>query len=280
MIKARLSGATIEFLRDLITGDSNESPYLRGRDICEFFTEAGIATYYGPRGMPGNSSRGYYVHEMLKEINGTTQMTKLITLCFDKRRFINTEYEKNYDDLVDKFNEFLTPNNYRLDLDEKRVRVKLVGSHLASVGEIENIDNDVIHEELEKCESKISDGDYDGAISSARSFLESVLLHLFLKKTGNEYVTDGDLIKLYKKVAILYDFYPEKKTEMGLKQLTQGLITAINGFAMVRNKIGDSHGKINKMLKPEEYHATLVVNSCRTISIFLLELQNQENKPK
>jgi hypothetical protein len=56
-----------------------------------------------------------------------------------------------------------------------------------------------ILEQLEKCDKKIAEGDYDGAITNARSLVEDVIARdIYKQATGKELKTKGDLVDDYK----------------------------------------------------------------------------------
>jgi len=70
------------------------------------------------------------------------------------------------------------------------VDVKLEPSHLSHA---------FIIEQIEKCRTKTSQGDYDGAITNARSLVEAVLA-AWRRFDSNAPEYDGDLSKLYRRV--------------------------------------------------------------------------------
>jgi len=271
MIITKIGKPTLEFLRDIISGDKKNSPYLSGPKIVDFFTDIGIQGYYG-QGFP---SRWFYTEQKLGEINGTAIMTQAIVNCFDKRRFIDTEFD--YEQLIKKFNQFFSFDGYILNTSDNLPRVMYLGDNSELMEDIKGISNERIKEDIEKCEGKVKNGDFSGAITSARTLLETVLLYLYKEKTTIDYKYDGDLLKLYKEIQKVYSLFPEKEADTGFKQLLQGLTAVINGLASIRNKIGDAHGNATISKKPERNHATLCINAVRTISIFLLNLSGDTN---
>src|SRR6202167_6851937 len=71
------------------------------------------------------------------------------------------------------------------------VDVKLEPSHLSHA---------FIMEQIEKCRTKMSQGDYDGAITNARSLVEAVLAAIGKEFDPNAPNYDGDVPKLNKRV--------------------------------------------------------------------------------
>ena len=69
----RISAKTIERLTELITGNSEKSPYRTGPQLIEFFRDFGERDLYG-QGFP---SRAQYVQEKLRKFNGTETMEQI-----------------------------------------------------------------------------------------------------------------------------------------------------------------------------------------------------------
>jgi hypothetical protein len=112
--------------------------------------------------------------------------------------------------------------------------------------------------------------DPEGAITSARSLLETVLKYI-LDELNESYKSSDDLSTLFRKVAKKLNISPEQHTEEVFKQILGGVISVVNGFASLRNRYGDSHGKDKKYVKPSERHAKLAVNLSGSLTSFILE---------
>ena len=78
--------------------------------------------------------------------------------------------------------------------------------------------------------------DPDGAITSARSLLESVSKHI-LDKQGIPYKDDLDLPSLYKMVSLSLNLAPEQQSEQIFRQILGGCTSIANGLAGLRNKL-------------------------------------------
>ncbi|WP_105619992.1 abortive infection family protein [Vallitalea okinawensis] len=145
--------------------------------------------------------------------------------------------------------------------------------------ELKKINNNYINQQIMKCNKKIQNGDYDGAITNARTLIETVCLHI-LDESNVEYKDDGNLMKLHKSVAKILNMLPQNYQEDSLKQICSGFISIVNGISCIRNDLSDAHGrgKLNNY-KVESRHAILAVNSSKTITEFLLAswLQNINN---
>ncbi|GBE17291.1 hypothetical protein BMS3Abin15_01132 [bacterium BMS3Abin15] len=123
-------------------------------------------------------------------------------------------------------------------------------------------------EQLDKCDSKISSGDYDGAISSAGSLLEGVFDEIHKECTGDSIKPIDDLRGGYKKLKVLLKLSDEQYSNESIKAVVRGLTSIIGGLDAIRNQMGDRH-KITA--KPWKRHAKLCVNSARIITDFLYE---------
>lgn len=112
--------------------------------------------------------------------------------------------------------------------------------------------------------------DFEGAITSARTLLESVLKSI-LDDMGEKTNSSGDLIKLYKEVADKLNLSPNNHNEQVFKQILGGCSSIVNGIASLRNEYGDSHGKGQTVYKPEQRHTDLTINMACAMSLFLIQ---------
>jgi len=137
------------------------------------------------------------------------------------------------------------------------------------------LSQEFIREQTEKCDKKVSDGDYDGAITNARSLIEAVLFEIEGRLDREQQPYDGDLQKLYKRTQKLLNLDPEKAgISENLKMVLRGLSNIVAGIAPLRNKMADAHVRT---YKPERHHAKLAVNSAKTLTDFLIDtLEYQE----
>ncbi|MDA8229122.1 MAG: abortive infection family protein [Desulfitobacterium hafniense] len=124
---------------------------------------------------------------------------------------------------------------------------------------------------------KIDNSDYDGAITNARTLVESVCLFI-LEENNVSCECDGNLIKIYKEVNKVLKTDPSLYEEECFKQILSGMVSIINGLASLRNRMSDAHGKSNaKHYKPSFRHAVLAMNSAKVISEFLYSSWKSKN---
>jgi hypothetical protein len=273
----KLSERSIKRVAEIITGDKGLSPYRSGPNLVSFFNDFGCDHMYG-QGFP---SRWMFAEERIREFNGTATLKKIILSTLAPRDFMGitvidkqTQQSKplNLQDALTYLNEFLAYDGYEIVshgkghdfIDKTRgeivVDVKLEPTHLSHA---------FIMEQLEKCRTKTSQGDYDGAITNARSLVEAVLMAIEKEFDANAPDYDGDLPKLYKRVQKHLNLSPgNPKISDSLKQTLTGFISIIGGLSGLSNKMGDRHAR---EYKPAAHHAALIVNAAMTFSNFIFD---------
>ena len=112
--------------------------------------------------------------------------------------------------------------------------------------------------------------DPEGAITAARTLLESVCKHI-LDDAKVTYAEKDDLPKLYGLVAKELHLAPGQHEEPVFKQILGGCHAVVEGLGSMRNKLGDAHGKGKKAVKPAARHAALAVNLAGAMAMFLVE---------
>lgn len=274
----KLSEQTIAALGSVITGDEERSPYRTGLQLVSFFNEFGSEDTYG-NGFP---SRWCYAEEKLREFNDTSTMKDILVTALDPRPFLGRKLDIKV--AVDHLNQFLEFDNYELRPAGKKWEVyKLGGSQIELSHPYENsveTTHIFIDEQIKKCDNKLTEGDFDGAITNARSLVEAVLSAIEKEFDSNPPDYDGNLPKLYKRVQKHLNLSPgQEKLAECLQQICSGLTSVVSGLATLRNTMSDSHVI---SYKPSEHHARLAVNSAKTLCGFLFEtkeyqMQKQKN---
>ena len=118
--------------------------------------------------------------------------------------------------------------------------------------------------------------DPDGAITSARSLLESVCKQI-LEKRSIVHAYE-DLPKLYGKVAKELNLAPSTQSEAAVKRILGGCISVVEGLGALRNSLGDAHGRGLNAVKPDVRHARLAVNFSTAAASYLLETDSISEK--
>jgi hypothetical protein len=131
------------------------------------------------------------------------------------------------------------------------------------------IDEQHINEVWRKALERLKN-DPEGAITSARTLIETVCKHI-LDSLGETYDETVDLPKLYKLAATRLSLSPDQHAENAFKQILTGASSIVAGMAALRNKLSDAHGRRIANVKPSPRHAALTVNIAGAMSSFLLQ---------
>ena len=267
-----ISEKTINALEKIITGnsilrDKSLSPYRVGWKLVEFFNQFGEKDEYG-KGFP---PRHEYVKRKLNEHNATSKMSLIIETALDPRHFLGTVFDVQ--EAVAYINEFLRFDGFEIRKIGEFYKVYEIGKALVDANtpfDASGVPNqNYIVEQMDKCEQKILQGDYDGAITNARSLLEAVFLEMEELLVGERKEYDGNLNKLYKRVQKLLNLEPSRPDiSNSLREILSGLISIVSGVGSVRNKMSDAHAR---SYKPEKHHAHLAVNAARTVVGFIFD---------
>ena len=121
--------------------------------------------------------------------------------------------------------------------------------------------------------------DAEGAITSARTLLESVCKHI-LEQKAVQYDDSADLPKLYALSAKELNLAPEQHSEQVFKQILGSCQQIVNGLGALRNRHGDAHGKAPKAVRVAPRHAELAVNLAGGMATFLIRTWEEKVKGK
>ena len=275
-----LSAKSIEVLTEVISGGHpNDEPKDR---VAPYRTGSELTNFFRPLGFEDRQvkiSRRAYTNSRLHDINGTDKMKQAVTAALDPRHFHSTDYALQ--DAAEYVRIAIRHDGYDVVKRRQKYEVTQLTRELVDVEadfeKIEEVDQEYLTEQIQKCQVKISSGDYDGAITNARSMVEAVLIGVEkdLENDAPEY--SGDLLSLYGRVHELLNLDPSAEDlDTNLRQTLQGLISVINGIGGLRNRLSDSHAS---SYRPDKRHAKLVVNASKTFVEFVFETYSyQEQK--
>lgn len=138
---------------------------------------------------------------------------------------------------------------------------------------LKSFDEAGVHAAWEKALSRRGN-DPEGAITSARSLLETVCKHILdLQKV--EYNSKKiEIHELYKLIAKELNLSPDQHNEAVFKQILGGCSAIVGGLGTLRNRLGDAHGQGQVKAKPSPRHAELAVNLAGSMAIFLVSSWN------
>lgn len=245
------------------------SPYRSGPDLVAFFNEFGGNDSYPTGG--GFPSRWAYAEGRLADLNGTPQLCGAIEASVHPAFFLGTGFDQAK--AVAHLNRFLDFDDLELRLAGKVYRLFPKGESLV---QLETpplaprvLSPEFLVEQLAKCDAKLQSGDYDGAITNARSIVEAVLIEIEGRLDPAPPGYDGDLGKLYKRVQRVLNLDPAVATLTDtLRQILSGLTSIVAGLGALRNRAGDAHARA---FRPERHHAKLAANAAKTLVDFLFD---------
>jgi hypothetical protein len=136
------------------------------------------------------------------------------------------------------------------------------------LGRLEALNADAVESAWKKALDRRND-DPEGAITAARTLLESVCKHL-LDDMRRTYDEKADLPKLYAQCASALNLAPDQHTEKSFKTILGNCQSVVNELGSLRNKISDAHGRGRRPVKPAPRHAELAVNLAGTVAAFLV----------
>jgi hypothetical protein len=259
-----LSEFLVRNLSGSVTGDDGFFPYKKGVDLVLLFNKFGFKDIY-PESIEG--SRGFYTRERIKQFKNFDDLRKLIEVILDPKMFYGLGV--TIENAAIHMNGYLKLDGYEICHDGTVYRlfsnsVKIVG-HKA----ISTLSHDFITEQIEKCEEKLAVGDYDGAITNARSLIEAVSIKLIETKEKQNYKSSGNLIVIFKDLKRVLNMTIDKEHYPPyLIEILSGLGNIIQGMAELTNKAGDRH---NRTYNPQKHHAKLAVDCAFSFCDFILE---------
>ena len=259
---------TLEKFREVI---NHEIIYRNGLNLVKLFNSFGFNDAYD-KGFP---SRHMYTDDKLSKMK-FNDIKKLIESLLEPINFISKE--KELLNLINDLNKYLIYDNLILTKNANKVLFKPCNQNTSSLISGFEIEEAHILELWNKSIKRIKeDKDFDGALTSAKSMLESVFFYI-LSECKVEYDTKKDnMPALYQKVVDSLNMDTKKHDDKILKQILTGIKTTFTGFIELRNRFSDSHGK-EKLYKLKARHSELAVNLAGTVAIFFYKtLKEQKN---
>lgn len=273
----KISERTIKRLGEIITGDKHLSIYRSGPQLVRFFNDLGFNEQYGQ----GFGSRWAFAEQKIREWNDTPDLSKIVLSAFDPRDFMGTVYDQatgehlpvSIESALSYLNDFLSYDGYEVVKNGQSYVVadRQRGEVLLDVKlEPDHLSHAFIVEQIDKCRSKIASKDFDGAITNARSLVEAVLTAIEADFDLSPPDYDGDIQRLYKRVAKHLNLSEEgsQVVDDNLKKIMRGFVNIVGGIAGISNKMGDRHAR---KYKPAAHHALLIVNSALTLCSFVFD---------
>lgn len=267
----RISFKTIEAIAAIVCGDRVDidkslSPYRSHAKLTEFFEEDLAILKLSP---VEPASRPKWTASWLKHTNGTPELKKIVEASVRPSDYESTDFR--VESAVEHLNRFLKHDDLRLVRSGKRY--VLTSQHGVALPEIiaeaDVLSVEYIQELAGKCDTRLSDGELEGAITVARTMIEAVLTELEGRLCDKAGDYKGELGKQFKAVAKHLGM-DAGRTDLddNFKQVVNGLTNVVNGLAPIRNKMSDGHARAHK---PAPHHARVIVNAAKTVATFLID---------
>lgn len=115
----------------------------------------------------------------------------------------------------------------------------------------------------------VEKGDFDSALTKARTLVEETFCHVIEKK-GCAPDRSGEIKRKYAQVKDLYHMHGNKEIDKRINELLSGLEKILTAIAEMRNSTSDAHGVGSRRINIKAHHARLFVNSAQTMADFVL----------
>jgi len=282
-----LSASSIEQLAEVLLGDRPEYPtYRTASQLERLFETVG----FGDTKSESESRRKYVVRMLLLCANCDSR--KMQCIIGEALHLIHFRDAKISDIPTQKFKaeqsqtyaiELLLPH---FEKDGYSLVKNDCGSYdiihksgvSASIISLSKLSHQFIKSHLDKAHRKLAEGDFDGAITSARTLAEAVQVELIKQSSHELQDFGGDLNKLFQQTKKILNLDPSKKDLADtIKQTLSGLNSVIVGIAGISNSMGDRHATRHQ---PKKHHAKLVVNATLTFCEFLVESHEYQKARK
>lgn len=143
---------------------------------------------------------------------------------------------------------------------------------------LKTINSDTVEEywrrALERRES-----DFEGAITMARTLLETVCKHILHDFEVSDYDA-WDLPRLYRETALKLNLAPDQHQEEIFRQILGGSTSIVQGLSGLRNRLSDAHGRGPHTVRPARRHAEFAVNVSGAVATFLVSTWQARNEGK
>ena len=131
------------------------------------------------------------------------------------------------------------------------------------------IHSEYIRKTVERANRHISEGEYDSALTNARTLLEEVFCFV-LEKKGVSKSKNLDIFSLYNEVKSVYGLRQNNEYDKRVNGLLSGLEKILQSISEMRNAQSDAHGLGSRRLKIKSHHARLFVNASHVMADFIL----------
>lgn len=170
--------------------------------------------------------------------------------------------EQNHGGVYEKCKEVIKRESSSIQLDAPAI-IAVNRDYIASIASRANRD--------------VDNGEYDSAITKARTLLEEVFCHAIEGK-GETPSDSGEIGRLYNQVKTLYNMHQARDMDVRINMLLSGLEKILSAITQMRNESSDSHGVGANRIRISEHHARLFVNSAITMADFILSIEKNSQE--
>lgn len=260
-------------------------PYLTKRALCNICTKFDL---------PINSESDMQTREklfssLLHHCIQNNSTSSLLSFLFSKKQFLEEirHLNRNAIDWAHQELTFYIIEEINKTLHFYDCELRRTGEHFSihksssdmtpATPALEQVGREYLTRMFEEAQKEIVEGNYDSALTKARTLLEECFCYVIEQK-GEEPLKKGEIGNLYKQVKDLYNMHHDGKTDERIRGLLSGLANIVSAVAEMRNKAGDAHGRGTQRLTVDIYHARLCVNSAITMAEFVLSVAEHAAK--
>lgn len=267
-----------------INGKDIAMPYLTGKMLANILHCFGIHIEYDLR------SRWMYLEELFDFCIKKNSVSEIFEYFFSVERFREKLQGLTSEDIRICHNEIvqgaiglINGELYFEGYELKTFAGKYVLAMLNDndldivIPAIQKVDRIYIKEIAKRAESDISHGDFDSAITKARTLLEETFIYVIEQKKESPNKS-GNINKLYNQTKNLYNMHSSAEMDKRVNKLLSGLEKTVSAVAEMRNKNSDAHGLGSNRLAIADYHARLAVNAAINMADFILAVAFHANE--
>ncbi|MBP5788459.1 MAG: abortive infection family protein [Kiritimatiellae bacterium] len=249
----------IEYVdQGILAGFFNRSGYVLDFSTAQFdeFTQASV-------GIPLCSVYGRSKGKSLDHFTRTGKMGDVVKLYDDLISYYEAHYQQ---EMADDPNKGTQIQRLKIILDKYRTGH---ADAVVATPAIKGVDYHYIRDMAPRANEDVEKGDFDSALTKARTLLEETFIHV-LEKTGVEPEARGDIVKLHNQVKACFGMRQSPSLDKRINGLLSGLEKILSAITEMRNAGSDSHGVGRKRIIIQKHHARLFVNAAQTMADFML----------
>lgn len=282
---------TLQFLEGLLKGDippgHKRSVTAENNlwSLAQFFAAYGGDGIFPPEHSPAAKT---YVMQNLSRLNGTPEILLMLANMPKFCAYATSDDRPSFqfEPIAWEINELIKDYGLRLvktqdsfnSYSDAEFEIKKDETVLVAAETIQQSLDERVLECVEDCSRMIEAQQYQKAITSCYTLVESVLKELLTKLGVTFNASEGDIRQLYTLVSEPLNLNPKgDNLENHLKAILQGLRSQVGGLYELANKASDRH---TRQYNPSKHHAKLAVNASFTLCDFLLDSCEYQQKRK